>query len=297
MPSKPSKPALIWLQGITCNGNSHSFLNLPYLSQLLERFDVVHHPLLPSSQSLETVAACASPCDILIFEGAYDPQMRRAGEPLSRLVDHYARTASHVIAAGSCASFGGMLKAAAPERSSGLAFDASAPAGPLAGQLHKLINLSGCPVHPEWLGYALMMIADGNPIAVDALCRPNALYRYLAHDGCLRNEYFEWKVDVRQFGTKEGCLFYEHGCRGPLTHASCNRTLWNEVSSKMRVGTPCFGCTEPDFPRRNLFETKTNMSIPEEVPVGVTKRSYLTLTGIAKSFKIKRLEERLIDEE
>ena len=297
MPSKPSKPALIWLQGVTCNGNSHSFLNLTYLPQLLERFDVLYHPLLPSQQTFESISACRDRCDVLVFEGAFDPLMQRAGVPLSRLVAHYAGGAAHVIAAGSCASFGGMLKAAAPERSGGLAFNASEVSGPLAGQLRKLINLSGCPVHPEWLGYTLMMIADGVPVAVDALRRPKALYRHLAHDGCLRNEYFEWKVDARQFGVKEGCLFYEHGCRGPLTHASCNRTLWNEVSSKMRVGTPCFGCTEPDFPRRNLFETKTNMSIPEEVPVGVTKRSYLTLTGIAKSFKIKRLEERLIDEE
>ena len=82
-----------------------------------------------------------------------------------------------------------------------------------------------------------------------------------------------------------------------MTHASCNRTLWNGVGSKMRSGTPCFGCTEPDFPKMNFFVTKTNMSIPEEVPLGVSKRSYLTLTGIAKSFHIKRLESRLIDDD
>lgn len=297
MPSEPNKPVLLWLQGVTCNGNTHSFLNLSWLPRLLERFEVLYHPLLPSAVTLDEVADCSRGCDVLVFEGAYDPQMRRADTPLSTLVEHYAKHARHVIAAGSCASFGGMLKAAAPERSSGLAFCESDSAGPLAAAPEKLLNLSGCPVHPEWLGYALMMIAEETPVAVDTLRRPKALYSHLAHDGCLRNEYFEWKVDAKQFGLKEGCLFYEQGCRGPLTHASCNRTLWNEVSSKMRAGTPCFGCTEPDFPRRNLFETKTNMSIPDEVPIGVTKRSYLTVTGIAKSFRIKRLEERLIDDE
>jgi NiFe hydrogenase small subunit HydA len=297
VPSKSNKPALIWLQGVTCNGNSHSFLNLPYLPQLLARYEMLYHPLLPSSMTLEAVAGRTRTCDVLVFEGAFDPQLRRGGETLARLVAHYAAGAAHIIAAGSCASFGGMFKAPAPERSSGLAYTEAAPGGPLDGRAEKLINLPGCPLHPEWLGYALMMIADAQPVALDALHRPRALYSHLAHDGCLRNEYFEWKVDTKRFGLKEGCLFYEHGCRGPLTHASCNRTLWNEVGSKMRAGTPCFGCTEPDFPRRNLFETKTNMSIPDEVPLGVSKRSYLTLSGIAKSFTIKRLEERLVDED
>jgi NiFe hydrogenase small subunit HydA len=297
VPSKPSKPRLLWLQGVTCNGNTHSFLNLPYLAQLLERFDLLYHPLLPSLETLESVVRCNHTCEVLVFEGAFDPQMTRAGRTLSSLVEHYGAEANHIIAAGSCASFGGVLAAAAPERSSGLAFREDEHAGPIGSATDKLINIPGCPAHPEWLGHALMMVADGQRVAVDALRRPKALYSHLVHDGCLRNEYFEWKVDAKQFGVKEGCLFYEHGCRGPLTHGSCNRTLWNEVGSKMRSGTPCFGCTEPDFPRRNLFETKTNMSIPEEVPVGVSKRSYLTLTGIAKSFRIKRLEERLIDDD
>ena len=80
-----------------------------------------------------------------------------------------------------------------------------------------------------------------------------------------------------------------------MTHASCNTILWNEVSSKTRVGTPCFGCTEPEFPRNNLFATKTNMSIPVDIPLGISKRSYLTLAGVAKTFHIKRLEGKLID--
>lgn len=294
MRSGPNKPTLLWLQGVTCNGNSHSFLNLPYLSALCERFEVLYHPLLPSRMTLEQIVACEIPCDVLVFEGAFDPEMQRAGVLLQRLVDHYALGALAVIAAGSCASFGGMLGVRADQ--SGLGFKGQRPAGPLPGW-GKLINLPGCPLHPEWIGYALMAVAGGEAIARDALQRPTALYSHLAHDGCLRNEYFEWKVDAKQFGRREGCLYYEQGCRGPLTHASCNRTLWNDVSSKMRVGTPCFGCTEPDFPRRNLFETKTNMSIPDEVPVGVPKRSYLMLTGIAKSFKIPRLEGRLLNDD
>ncbi|MEJ2468206.1 MAG: hydrogenase, partial [Campylobacterales bacterium] len=175
MPSKPSKPRLLWLQGVTCNGNSHSFLNLPYLAQLLERFDLLYHPLLPSLETLESVVRCNHTCEVLVFEGAFDPQMTRAGRTLSSLVEHYGAEANHIIAAGSCASFGGVLAAAAPERSSGLAFREAEHAGPIGSATDKLINIPGCPAHPEWLGHALMMVADGQRVAVDALRRPKAL--------------------------------------------------------------------------------------------------------------------------
>ena len=68
---------------------------------------------------------------------------------------------------------------------------------------------------------------------------------------------------------------------------------WNEVNSKTRAGEPCHGCTEPDFPKIDLFNTKKNMGIPQNLPLGVGKRAYLTLAGITKAFKIKRLEEDL----
>jgi hydrogenase small subunit len=44
-----------------------------------------------------------------------------------------------------------------------------------------------------------------------------------------------------------------------------------------------------------MLETKKNIGIPFEVPIGITKRAYLSLTGIAKTFKIDRLHKKLID--
>ncbi len=37
------------------------------------------------------------------------------------------------------------------------------------------------------------------------------------------------------------------------------------------------------------------MGIPSKMPLDIPKRAYLTVTGMAKSFKIKRFEKRLID--
>jgi hydrogenase small subunit len=262
---------------------------------LISKFEIIHHPLLPCTRTFDEISSLDIECDILIFEGAYDPLMKRNDTLVKDMLNHYSKSAKHIIGLGSCASFGGMFKQSAPERNTGLIFNESKFEGEITEHEKKVINLSGCPIHPEWLGYALSMIEEGSEVEVDELHRPIELYSTLAHHGCTRNEYFEWKVDAKSFGVKEGCLFYAHGCRGPMTHASCNKILWNEVSSKTRSGTPCFGCTEPDFPRSNLFSTKTNMSIPEEVPLGVSKRSYLTLAGIAKTFHIKRLEGKLID--
>jgi len=289
------KLKIFWLQGLTCNGNAHSFLNLEYLEELLEKIEFLYHPLLPAKETLSEMAKCKTSCDILIFEGAYDPSLKRADTFVDTMLHYYAKKAKYIIAVGTCASFGGIFKASSPQTNSGILFNEEQESGPLQGYSAKIINLSGCPVHPEWLGSTLNMIVDKHPVVLDKEHRPKELYSSLVHHGCTRNEYFEWKIDADDFGQKEGCLFYKQGCRAPMTHGSCNTILWNGVNSKTRSGTPCFGCTESDFPRTDLFETKTNMSIPVDAPLGVPKRAYLTLTGIAKTFHIKRLEEPLID--
>lgn len=296
MPSKPAKLRIIWLQGITCNGNTHSFLNDPSLGSLLESVEFIHHPLLPCSKTLKELVKKLPKSDILIFEGAYKADFERAGVAMESLLMNLAPKSKHIIALGSCASFGGIFKEADPEHISGILFDKENESGPLRALREKVITLSGCPIHPKWLSFVLDMIVQGKQISLDEYRRPKELYGYLVHNGCLRNEYFEWKVDSDHFGTKEGCLYYAQGCQGPFTHGSCNKILWNDVSSKTRAGTPCVGCTEPTFPRRELFSTKTYMSIPADMPLGVPKRSYLALAGAAKSFHIKRLEGRLIDD-
>ena len=67
-------------------------------------------------------------------------------------------------------------------------------------------------------------------------------------------QFYEYKQSTLSFGegTRTGCLFYEFGCRGPMTHSPCNRILWNRQSSKTRAGQPCYGCTEPEFPHFDL---------------------------------------------
>ncbi len=294
--SKHTKPRLLWLQAITCNGNTHSFLNHPDLFAILAHYELVHHPVLESAYTLQDVIAGTVPCDVLILEGSFLKRGFLKGRvEVSTLIKIYADKATHIITAGTCATFGGIFKQKDPENITGFAFDIEEKTERYPTYASKLISLSGCPIHPKWLSYVLLMIANKNKIAVDTLHRPVELYGYTVHTGCTRNEYFEWKIDTKNFGLKEGCLFYEQGCQGPYTRGSCNKILWNDISSKTRVGTPCFGCTEPHYPQASLFTTKTNMGIPAKMPLGVPRRAYLTLTGVVKSFKIKRFSQKLLE--
>jgi len=293
---KQNRPKLLWLQSITCNGNTHSFLNHPDLFSILSHFELVHHPVLESAYSIDDLLGGAVPCDILILEGSFIKEgYLKGGIEISSLIEKYADKAKQIISVGTCATFGGIFKQKDPENISGFCFDLEEKTIRYETYSSRLISLPGCPIHPKWLSYVLLMIANKNEIVVDKLHRPVELYGYTVHAGCTRNEYFEWKIDAKNFGLKEGCLFYEQGCQGPYTRGSCNKILWNDTSSKTRVGTPCFGCTEPNYPQDSLFVTKTNMGIPATMPLGVPRRAYLTLTGVVKSFKIKRFLKPLLE--
>ncbi len=284
------KTKALWLQGVSCNGNSHSFLNYEGLRELLSKVEFLYHPLLPSRLRIEDLADFTEDIDILVIEGAIKKEgFLRGKKEFFRLFQKLKKKAKYIVAVGNCASFGGVFKEYEADLT-GVGYSK----GEKIADFENLINVPGCPAHPEWIGSVLSLLCEGCEPELDELSRPAEIYSYTVHAGCLRNEYFEWKVDSATFGSKEGCLFYQQGCQAPYTGGNCNKILWNGVSSKTRAGMPCIGCTEPGFPSRDLFKTKTYMGIPARMPKGVPKRAYLTLTGVAKSFKIDRLNNPLM---
>ncbi|MGF1648613.1 MAG: hydrogenase, partial [Kineosporiaceae bacterium] len=120
--------------------------------------------------------------------------------------------------------------------------------------------------------------------------RPKTFFSTFTQTGCTRVQFFEYKQSTMDFGqgTRTGCLFYEFGCRGPMTHSPCNRILWNRQSSKTRSGQPCTGCTEPGWPHGDLmpgtvFKTqKIAGSVPREVPFGTDHLTYMAHAAAAK---------------
>ena len=289
------KVRVLWLSAIACNGNTHSFLNYPYLEQFLDNFEFIYHPVIDSEYSLKDIVSKDILCDILIIEGSISEQFKRANVSIVDTIKKYSEIVNSVVTVGTCATFGGIFRQSEYENTTGLHFDEDKQINRFKEIKDKTISISGCPVHPEVLVDTLYSIKNKLSIKLDKFLRPKEFFAYTVHNGCTRNEYFEYKVDNHKFGELEGCMFYDHGCQAPFTHGSCNKILWNEVNSKTRAGLSCMGCTEPTFPKQNLFTTKKNMGIPQDLPIDVNKRAYLTLAGITKAFTIDRLEEKLID--
>ena len=290
------KMRILWLGLMTCNGNTHSFLNYPYLEQFFDDFEFIYHPLIDSDYSLEDIISKEITCDILLLEGAIADNFLKADIPAIDIIEKYSKIATKIVTVGTCATFGGIFKESNYTNVSGLHFREDKRIKKFNNLFEKTISISGCPIHPEILVNTLYAIKKGLHVRLDAYLRPKEYFAYTVHNGCTRNEYFEYKVDNHHFGSLEGCMFYDHGCQAPFTHGSCNKILWNEINSKTRAGLACFGCTEPSFPKQNLFSTKKNMGIPEYLPVGIPKRAYLTLAGVTKAFNIDRLQKKLLDD-
>jgi hydrogenase small subunit len=209
-----------------------------------------------------------------------------------------AKQAQIVVALGDCACWGGIPAVAPnPSDSVGLQYLRREHGGFLGKDFRSklglpVINIPGCPAHPDWITQIVVALAAGRAgdLALDDLQRPSTFFTSFTQTGCTRNQFFEYKQSTVEFGqgTRTGCLFYEFGCRGPMTHSPCNRILWNRQSSKTRAGMPCTGCTEPEFPFFDLapgtvFKTqKISGTIPKETPTGTDAISYMALAAAAR---------------
>ncbi|MBF0179343.1 MAG: NADH:ubiquinone oxidoreductase [Magnetococcales bacterium] len=308
---------LYWMQNGGCGGDTMSFLNVeaPNLPDLLQQLDIdlLWHPSLVTDtpktrrERIEALLRGQTPLDILVIEGAvlrgpastgmYDTFL---GQPKKDLVVRLAQQARFTIALGTCASFGG-FGVDEYVQSAGLQFIKDQPGGLLGSDYRSrsglpVINLAGCPCHPEVLSGTLAALTTGVPLPLDDLHRPLAWYGMLVHQGCTRNEYHEYRMEENDFGQK-GCLFFHKGCHGPLAGGPCNKLLWNRRSSKTRAGVPCFGCTNPDFPSSYpFFETRHIEDIPIALPNGINRAHYLvykTMAAAAAPARLKRRETEI----
>ena len=82
------------------------------------------------------------------------------------------------------------------------------------------------------------------------MIRPLEFFSTKIHPRC---QYFEGWDEVNSLG-QDGCL-RRLGCKGPRTRADCPTRKSNApgpgqtgINWCIGAGSPCFGCTEPDFP-------------------------------------------------
>jgi Ni,Fe-hydrogenase I small subunit len=131
-----------------------------------------------------------------------------------------------------------------------------------------VINVAGCPPHPDWITETLAMLAHGQPrvASIDDLGRPRFFADQLVHHGCPRNEYYEFKASAEKH-SDQGCLMEQLGCKGTQAHADCNQRLWNGEGSCLRGGYACIRCTEPGFEEPgHAFETTPKVA---GIPIGL----------------------------
>lgn len=306
---------LLWLQTGSCGGDTMAILcaESPSLEgllafhgvELLWQPSLSAEPLRHLDDIVADILAGRQSLDILCVEGSivtgpngsgmYDPH---GGRSKMSLIRELAERAGHVVAMGTCAAFGGVHATPPnPTDCTGLQFDGERPGGLLPPEWRSargtpVVNVAGCPAHPNAMTKTLAMLVSRLPVDLDFLNRPKAFFGGLVHQGCTRNEYHEYNVEDSRFGGR-GCLFFNLGCRGPLTLAVCNSELWNGVNSKTRAGVPCFGCTSPDFPRsRDLFLTEKIGAIPVELPLDVERSSYMAYKSLAHEAAPRRVLDK-----
>ena len=286
--SRTQEIPIIWLQAGSCSGCSVSVLNSvsPSIRNLLvdEVLPGVHlnlrfHMTLmagsgePVVEVLETAEAAGDGDYLLVVEGAVTTAEGgrysvlgedEAGQPVTMMawVERLARRAMAVVALGTCASFGG-IPAADPNPTGAMGLQAFFAR---QGVKTPLINIPGCPPHPDWfVGTVADILIHGLPGAekLDALGRPLAFYDPLIHEHCPLRAWFDEGKFARKTG-EPGCLYYL-GCKGPVTHADCPQRLWNGgVNWCIGAGSPCHGCVEPGFPNllAPLYEPLDEAMLP-----------------------------------
>lgn len=247
-----AKPAVIWLSGAGCTGCSVSLLNAinPGIdSVLVNTIDLRYHPNVMAAAGDLAVAAARSTQQeggyVLVVEGAiptassgkycYVWSENGREVTLAEAVSSLAASAAQVVAVGTCASFGGI-----PARNG-----ASGVTGLGAFLGRAVVNLPGCPAHPDWIIGSLVQLLTGPAPALDAYSRPTAYYTpQVIHERCPRRETEE----ANTFGIDGACL-EELGCKGPSAHADCDIRHWNNGQGWcIGVNGLCIGCVEHDFP-------------------------------------------------
>ena len=110
------------------------------------------------------------------------------------------------------------------------------------------IKLPGNPTPARYLlGTLNHLILYERLPELDEVRRPLMFYSTTICDRCDYRGDFETGNLVQYFGEKEGCL-YQLGCKGPTTKNSCPTDKFNESPNWcVSVGSPCTGCSEPDF--------------------------------------------------
>ncbi|MHC4695088.1 MAG: hydrogenase small subunit [Planctomycetota bacterium] len=254
------KPPVIWLQGQGCTGCSVSLLNSIYymtIDQLLiNTLDVKFHPTVMAAAGEEAINVATGVASgyVLVIEGAIPRGANGEychiwdGMTMIDALELFAQDASSILAVGTCACYGGM-SAGEPNPTDAMGVDAALRS--LGHRRMSVINIPGCPAHPDWIVGTVAGLLAGEEPDLDKEGRPKEFFGNYVHKMCPNRGGGGGQAKVL---SDPGCLS-ALGCNGQQTHADCPLRKWNaagpgEQGVNWCVGArnPCQGCTEPDFP-------------------------------------------------
>lgn len=321
-----SKPLnLLWLQSGGCGGCTLSLLGAetPDLVSAFELagINLLWHPSISLESGIQVrdifdkIIDGETKLDILCLEGSvikgpngtgkFHLMCDGSGRPMMEIIDDLSRLAKNVVGVGSCAAFGGITTGGGNHVDAcGLAYDGDQKGG-LLGEVFEpqsgmpVINIPGCPVHPDWVTETLMHLASGQMTSADLdyLGRPLSISSSLVHHGCSRNEYYEYKASAVKLSNL-GCMMENLGCKGTQVAGDCNKRPWNGSGSCISGGYPCIACTEPNFeePGHTFVETPKIAGIPVGLPTDMPKAWFVALASLSKAATPKRLRENAVSD-
>lgn len=276
-PGRVAEIPVIWMATGACTGCSISLLNAatPTIRYVLvgdvlpgRRLSLAFHATLMASggdsaiETLHKIAREHADKYILVVDGAtatkddgfYCGVGELDGRPITGLehVRDLGRDALAVIAVGACAAFGG-IPAAAPNPTECLSVRDLLRR---EGVETPVVNIPGCPPHPDWIvgTLATYMLGGLDALKLDELGRPAPFFGQTVHDNCPYRGHFDRGDFAEHFG-EHGCLI-KLGCKGPITYADCPIRKFNHGTNWCcQAGHPCIGCCHPDFPfEQSMFE-------------------------------------------
>jgi NiFe hydrogenase small subunit HydA len=317
MNSRPQFTVL-WLQAGSCGGCTMSVLERGASGwfEELRQFGIrlLWHPSASEETGeearriLEKVERRQMRLDALCIEGSvlHGPEgtgffNRLAGTERSLLdwIQSLAPLANYCVAIGSCAAFGGVpASAPGPTDARGLQFNANEFGGTLGPDYVSrgglpVVNISGCAPHQGWIMETLLALSLGRftRADLDHFGRPRLFADHLAHHGCSRNEFYEFKASAEHF-PERGCLMEHLGCKATQAVGDCNQRSWNGGGSCTRAGSTCIACTSPGFEKTSGFHKTPKIGgIPVGLPLDMPKAWFVALAALSKSATPKRVRE------
>ncbi|GAB6051459.1 HupU protein [Magnetospira thiophila] len=303
---------VVWLQAGSCGGCTMAALDAEGVG-LVEALrphgvEVLWHPALSAACGAETLNILndildgKTRLDVLCVEGSAMTgpngsggfhMFAGTGRPMAHWIADLAEQAGHVVAVGSCAAYGGIPAGMPnPTDATGLQWD-GVEAGGLLGEGFRsragvpVINVAGCAPHPGWIAETLMALAAGDLRSedLDMHARPRFFADHLAHHGCSRNEFYEFKASAQHF-SQRGCLMEHLGCKATQAPGDCNQRVWNGTSGACPdAGFTCIACTVPGFeePGASFLKTPKVAGIPVGLPLDMPKAWFIALAALSKS--------------